>query len=111
MIDLRADKLASSAIWNTPSGMLNYHRNCVTGGTYFFTVNLLERRKRRLVEVEAIVLAVGWSGAIKSDADFWITTNKLKKCRVGRLFCPPFNSSVNSGGQKKPAHPTNLHLH
>ncbi len=21
-------------------------------------------------------------GAIKSDADFWITTNKLKKCRV-----------------------------
>ncbi|MEE9355158.1 MAG: hypothetical protein V3U75_06170 [Methylococcaceae bacterium] len=71
--------------------MSNYHRNCVPGGTYFFAVNLLERRKRRLIEEEAIVLAVGWSGAIKSDADFWMTTNKIKKCRVGRLFCSPFN--------------------
>jgi len=30
--------------------MPNYRRNRVPGGTYFFTVNLLERRKRLLVD-------------------------------------------------------------
>jgi len=30
--------------------MPNYHRNRVPGGTYFFTVNLLERREHHLVE-------------------------------------------------------------
>ena len=30
--------------------MPNYHRNRVPGGTYFFTVNLLERRSHLLVE-------------------------------------------------------------
>jgi putative transposase len=30
--------------------MPDYHRNRVPGGTYFFTVNLLERRERLLVE-------------------------------------------------------------
>ena len=30
--------------------MSNYRRNRVPGGTYFFTVNLLERRSRLLVE-------------------------------------------------------------
>lgn len=32
------------------SGMSNYRRAWVPGGTYFFTVNLLERRRRLLVE-------------------------------------------------------------
>lgn len=31
-------------------GMSNYRRVWVPGGTYFFTVNLLERRRRLLVE-------------------------------------------------------------
>lgn len=31
-------------------GTSNYRRVWVTGGTYFFTVNLLERRRRLLVE-------------------------------------------------------------
>jgi putative transposase len=31
-------------------GMSNYRRAWVQGGTYFFTVNLLERRHRLLVE-------------------------------------------------------------
>jgi hypothetical protein len=31
-------------------GMSNYRRAWVQGGTYFFTVNLLERRRRLLVE-------------------------------------------------------------
>ena len=31
-------------------GMSNYRRLWVPGGTYFFTVNLLERRRRLLVE-------------------------------------------------------------
>ena len=30
--------------------MPNYRRACVPGGTYFFTVNLLERRRRLLTE-------------------------------------------------------------
>ena len=30
--------------------MPDYRRNRVAGGTYFFTVNLLERRSRLLVE-------------------------------------------------------------
>ena len=30
-------------------GMPNYHRIHVPGGTYFFTVNLLERRRTLLV--------------------------------------------------------------
>ena len=33
-----------------PTGMSNYRRARVPGGTYFFTVNLLERRCRLLVE-------------------------------------------------------------
>jgi len=32
------------------AGMSNYHRVRVSGGTYFFTVNLLERHRRLLVE-------------------------------------------------------------
>jgi hypothetical protein len=31
-------------------GMMDYRRNRVPGGTYFFTVNLLERKGRLLVE-------------------------------------------------------------
>lgn len=39
--------------------MPNYHRNRVPGGTYFFTVNLLERQSRLLVEhIEAFREAV-----------------------------------------------------
>ena len=39
--------------------MPDYRRNRVPGGTYFFTVNLLERRRRLLVEhVDALRAAV-----------------------------------------------------
>src|SRR3989338_9063570 len=36
--------------FNPPPPMSDYRRNRVPGGTYFFTVNLLERRERLLVE-------------------------------------------------------------
>lgn len=39
--------------------MPDYRRNRIPGGTYFFTVNLLNRRRRLLVEhVEALRAAV-----------------------------------------------------
>jgi len=34
-----------------PADMSNYRRVWVPGGTYFFTVNLLERRRRLLLEL------------------------------------------------------------
>ena len=39
--------------------MPNYHRNRVPGGTYFFTVNLLERKRRLLTDhIDALRAAV-----------------------------------------------------
>ena len=37
-------------VWLQAGGMSNYRRLWVPGGTYFFTVNLLERHRRLLVE-------------------------------------------------------------
>ncbi len=54
--------------------MPDYRRNLVPGGTYFFTVNLLERRKRLLVdEVDALREAVRLARAKRPfHIDAWV---------------------------------------
>jgi len=52
-------------------GMSNYRRVWVPGGTYFFTVNLLDRRQRLLVEhVDALRDAFGQTRA-QRPSKYW----------------------------------------
>ena len=62
--------------------MADYRRNRVPAGTYFFTVNLLERKARVLVdEIEALRAAVRKVRAARSfHIDCWVVLPDHKHC-------------------------------
>ena len=62
--------------------MADYRRNRVPAGTYFFTVNLLERNTRVLVdEIEALRAAVRKVRAARSfPIDCWVVLPDHMRC-------------------------------
>ena len=62
--------------------MADYRRNRVPAGTYFFTVNLLERKTRVLVdEIEALRVAVRMVRAARPfHIDCWVVLPDHKHC-------------------------------
>ena len=62
--------------------MADYRRNRVPAGTYFFIVNLLERKSRLLVdEIEALRVTVRKVRAARSfHIDCWVVLPDHKHC-------------------------------
>ena len=75
--------------------MSNYRRNKVSGGTYFFTVNLLERRKSLLVDhIDILRTAVSETKARKPfHIDAWVVLPEHMHC----IWTLPQNDSDYSG--------------
>jgi len=61
--------------------MSNYRRNRVSGGTYFFTVNLLERKRSLLVEhIEELRKAIRNTIKKKFHIDAWVVLPDHMHC-------------------------------